>query len=423
MSPALPPPELIVSKQQARRFLLAHHRLLPPRRLQGKQGVLDYVRHVNCIQYDPINVVGNNSHLVLQSRVRGYKREMLNELLYADRALMDGMDKVMSIFPIEDWPYFAHHRAILPPLWGNYGPAKDAFKLVPWVRDQIKERGPLCSTDLEEDTRMTWWLSGSARAARISLDILFEGGEIMVHHKVGTRRYFDLVERVLPKRIVSQPTPHTSPEAYQDWHVLRRVGGLGLAHPRRGGQQWVGIMGKTSARASSVDLGAADRRLLEDGKLVRLGVEGLPKEEFYLRRSDLPVLEAAARKPKGKPGAAFLAALDNFMWDRDLIDMLFDFYYRWEVYVPAPKRKWGYYVLPVLYGDQLVARFDPSFDKLGGVLTIKNWWWQPGVDKKDDAMLTALQDCVQAFCKYLGANEVKLGSSVNRDRFLKKMIS
>lgn len=102
---------IVVDKAQARRFLLGHQHLLPPRKLSGKQGVLDFIRKLNCIQYDPINVVGQNPHLVLQSRVRSYKPAMLNALLYADRALVDGFDKQMAIYPAEDWPDFAYHRS------------------------------------------------------------------------------------------------------------------------------------------------------------------------------------------------------------------------------------------------------------------------------------------------------------------------
>ena len=155
MPPTLPPPELTITRQHARRFLLAHHRLLPPRKLRGKQGVLDYMRHVNCIQYDPINVVGQNPHLVLQSRVKGYKAAMLDEALYSHESTVK------------------------------------AAKLMDWVKREIKTRGPLSSLDLDEETRVEWWLNGTTRAVGIALDILFISGDIVVHHRVGTRRYFE----------------------------------------------------------------------------------------------------------------------------------------------------------------------------------------------------------------------------------------
>lgn len=408
-------PVLAISNEHARRFLVMHHRLAPPRKLQGKQGVLDLVRHLNCIQYDPINVVGQNPHLVLQSRIKGYKPTMLDEVLYSDRKLVDGFDKVMSIYPIEDWAYFKRYRERLGKRYTNHESTASAKKLMKWALAEIKTRGPLSALDLEDDTRMAWWLSNTARSARIALDILFIAGEIVVHHRVGTRRYFDLPERVIPAKLHAAANPHKDHRNYLRWHVLRRVGGLGLASPAGGGEHWGGLDSKGDQKRLALN------ELEHSGEIVRVVVEDQAKQYYYIRRTDLPTLEAAAKPLRGKQGAAFLAPLDNFMWNRDRLEALFDFYYRWEVYVPEAKRQYGYYVLPVLYGDRLIARLDPTFDRAGGAFTIKNWWWQPGVDKKDDAMLGALQDCVAAFAKYLGATGVKLGDAIKRDKTLREV--
>ncbi len=392
--------------------------MAPPRKLLGKQGVIDYVRHVNCIQYDPINVVGQNPHLVLQSRVKDYKPALLDEALYADRKLIDGYDKALSIFPIEDWPYFTRFRKHTGKLFANHQSTAQAAKLMKWVKKEIETRGPLSSLDLEEETRMDWWLSGSARVVRIALDILFTSGEIVIHHRVGTRRYFDLSQRLLPAKYQPDRDFHENARAYVDWHVLRRIGGLGLARYGSAGQwhgfhDWMHIKG-TSRRDST-------SRLLDRGEIVSLAVEGLEKQEVFVRRIDLAELEKSA-PPRGRQGAAFIAPLDNLLWDRDLLEDVFDFYYRWEVYVPEAKRLYGYYVLPVLYGDRLVARLDPAFDRKSKRFIIQNWWWQPGVDKKDEALLHALQDCVKDFVKYLGASEVKLGDRIKSDRLLNKLV-
>jgi len=207
MPPALPPPERTITRQQGRRFLLAHLRLLPPRMLRGEQGVLDFVRHVHCIQYDPINVVGQNTDLVLQSRVRDYTPAMLASLLYRERKLLDGVDKQMSIYPVEDWPYFAISREEMGDKFAHHESTAKAAKLLDWVRDEIRRRGPLSSMDLEDDTRIDWWLANTARAVRIAMDILFVGGETVVHHRVGTRRYFELSQRVLSPRLHQARNP------------------------------------------------------------------------------------------------------------------------------------------------------------------------------------------------------------------------
>src|SRR5215469_11622940 len=150
MPPIAPSPELTVTRHQARRFLLAHHRLLPPRSLRGKHGVLEYVGQVRCIQNDPINIVGQNSHLVLQSRVHGYTPAILDALLYRDRRLLDGMDKQMSIYPVEDWPDLALDRGDRGDSFPRSESTAKAAKLTKWVKREIESRGPLSSLDLED---------------------------------------------------------------------------------------------------------------------------------------------------------------------------------------------------------------------------------------------------------------------------------
>ena len=112
-------PDLALTKAQARRFLLAHQGLWPPHGLRGKEGVLSLVRHLGCIQYDPLNIVGTNPELVLQARVGDFTPALLAELLYQDRALLDGWDKNVSIYAVEDWPYFARRRAGLLRYYGD----------------------------------------------------------------------------------------------------------------------------------------------------------------------------------------------------------------------------------------------------------------------------------------------------------------
>jgi len=260
-------------------------------------------------------------------------------------------------------------------------------------------------------------LSGNTRAVRIALDILFILGDIVVHHRVGTRRYFDLSERVLPKKFHPKEDLHGSKEAYEDWHVLRRIGGTGIIRGQRNSGQWGGIGYKGWG-----GIRAVLARLVEQGEVARVQIEGVAAQDYFLRRADIPALEKAAKSRSAKAGAAFLAPLDNLLWDRDLLEQIFDFFYRWEVYVPESKRKYGYYVLPVLYSDRLVARMDPGFDRASRTFIVQNWWWQPGVDKKDDAMLTALQDCVRDFAKYLGASDVKLGDAIKKNRLMKNVV-
>ena len=137
-----------LTKQQARRFVLAHQGLWPPHELEGKRGVVNYIRRVGCIQFDPLDIVGHNPELVLQARVADFSPEMLQELLYQDRKLLDGWDKVMSIYRVEDWPYFQRQREAER---RSLDKRSQITAILPEVRQVIQEQGHCL--------RLTWiWI-------------------------------------------------------------------------------------------------------------------------------------------------------------------------------------------------------------------------------------------------------------------------
>lgn len=137
------------------------------------------------------------------------------------------------------------------------------------------------------------------------------------------------------------------------------------------------------------------QELVEKGEIVQLSVEDI-KEPFYVAKDHIRFFDADDSKCKVK----FLAPLDNLLWDREMISQLFDFDYRWEVYTPIEKRKYGYYVLPVLYGDRMIARFEPEKVRRNTPLTIKNWWWESGVTITSE-MLEAIDSSIKEFANYL----------------------
>ena len=221
----LPSPSLMISKKHAKRFLLAHQQLWPPRQLKGKTGVLDFVTHVGCIQFDPINVVGRNPDLVLQSRLKDYRPAILEELLYKDRELLDGLDKVQSIYAMSDWACFTRRRNSAVERYSD--PSDPPAAIAPEVIEEIRLKGPLSSLDIKNTDTIDWSWGQHTRLARASLEILNAMGAVGVHHKVNTRRVFDLTERLIPPAILHARDPNQSEEDYQDSHIMRRVAGLG----------------------------------------------------------------------------------------------------------------------------------------------------------------------------------------------------
>ncbi len=396
-----PNPTIKLTRLQARRFLLAHHSLWPPRKLKGKEGALEYVRSVGAIQFDPINVVGRNADLVLQSRIHDYRPEVLHQLLYEDRKLLDGFDKVASIYKTEDWPYFRRRRDRMRAEYGQ--PSNPPMRIADEVLQAIQDEGPKSSIDFKSGERIEWSWGVNTSLPRACLEVLYAMGEVVVDDRVGTRRQFELAERALPSHVFTSNDPNATDEDYQDWHMLRRVGGLGIANPAAG-DWWLGMhQMKTDVRK------VTSQRLLDRGELSSAEIQDVPDRTFFIRSSDLPTLDRIKRGRPPKPQAAIIGALDNLMWDRNMLRWVFEFDYVWEVYKPLAQRRYGYYVLPVLYGDRFVARMDPSFDRERRELTINNWWWEDGIEVSDE-MQAALVGCFQEFVSYLQTDRLLLGT-------------
>ncbi|SET40881.1 winged helix-turn-helix domain-containing protein [Paenibacillus sp. NFR01] len=385
--------DIMLSKSEARTFLAVYHGLHGEYELEGKEGIMAYIRRVGCIQYDPLNVVGMNAELVLQSRIKNFDRRMLSELLYADRRLIDYWDKNMAIFPVEDWPYFYRRRA-LHQGWCDANP-----EAAERTRAEIELRGPLCSGDLDDNEKVEWaW--GPTRMSRAALEGMYHAGHLGVHHKSGTRKYYDLASRLLPEGVYGKPDPFKTDEDFYAWSVLRRIGSVGLLW-NKPSDAWLGINGLKTAQRM-----AAFAALLADGAITEVQVEDWP-QPLYLRTRDLAVLERSLSLRTDTAAipsrASVLAPLDNLLWDRKLILELFGFEYRWEVYKPVPERKWGYYVLPVLYGDRLIARFEPAKQRGKAPLRILKWWWEEDA-VADEATRAAVIAALERFAAYLGTH-------------------
>ena len=390
---------LTLTKQQARRFVLAHQGLWPPYQLKGKAGVLEYIHRVGCIQFDPLNIVGRNPELVLQARVSGFQPVMLQELLYKDRKLLDGWDKNMSIYGVEDWPYFHRRREAAT---RNPGRSPEPVRsILPQVRQALEERGPLSSIDLDFNQTVDWsW--APTRLARAALESMYWCGELVVHHKVNTRKVYDFASRHLSDDLLSASDPNETEKQFHDWYVLRRIGGVGLLWDKSS-DAWLGIPGiKSKERKAGVS------RLLKQGKVIEVGMDGL-KLPLYMRSEDEMLLNKTLDSGTPLSRAVIIAPLDNLLWDRRFVEELFDFTYIWEVYKPVAERRYGYYVLPILYGDRFVARFEPGQDKKNGTLIIKKWWWEPGV-KQSERMQSDLIHCIERFLNFLGADNLRIES-------------
>lgn len=227
-----------VTNEQARQFILLKQGLLGPHRFIAKDGAYQYVRQAGCIQYDPVDVCGKNAELTLQSRVKGFRKKMLESLLYRDRLLVDYSDKELSIWPCEDWPYFSGYRERSIAHGNSFAgiPELEAVAV-----EYIRKHGPVSSDTLPVEGTIFWhssmhwsghWEKDSL-AARSVLEQLYTDGVLLIHHKTGSRKFYDLAEKYLPADLLSAPNPCPDEESFLDWRVLRRIGAVGMLWNRR----------------------------------------------------------------------------------------------------------------------------------------------------------------------------------------------
>jgi uncharacterized protein len=390
-----------ITREQARQFLLVYQGLGLSRPASGKAAVLKHFERVGSIQYDPLNLVGPNPYLVLQSRIHGFKQQLLDELLYVDRVLVDGWDKNMCIYSAGDWPYFRRYRERAREHYGERVAAA-----LPSIRAEIQNRGPLDSDDLDHDEKVDWpW--GPTRTARAALEGMYFWGELIVHSRTGSRKSYDFAHKYLPASLLDTPEPHAEDPEYFAWHVKRRIGAVGLLW-NKPGDAWLGIRGLLTAQRN-----AAIELLRKRGDITQVAVSGLAPE-FFVRTEDVPLLlEVTSGRAEQPQRAEFIAPLDNLIWDRKLIEALFDFKYTWEVYKPAEQRQYGYYVLPVLMGDRFIGRIEPRYSKKTGRLSVLGWWPEPGF-LPDAAGRKQLRDCFARFAGYLGASGVDIEPGTGR---------
>lgn len=246
------------------------------------------------------------------------------------------------------------------------------------IMETISSHGPLCSGNLELAEKVEWYWS-DARLSRAALEHMYFSGELAIHHKKGTIKYYDLAENCIPAQFLTQPDPYPEDREHHAWQVLRRIGSVGLLW-NRASDAWLGISGlKTKERNESFDW------LLSKNRIVPVQVEEIP-HTLYCRAEDVELLCYIKTKPRLKRRCEFIAPLDNLMWDRNLIKAIFDFAYKWEIYTPKEERKYGYYVLPILYGDRFVGRIEAVYSKKEKRLDVRNIWYEPGIRQSADIL-------------------------------------
>jgi len=386
-----------VTAEAARRFLVSRHLLAPARSVAGGlDGVLEVFRRLGgAVQFDPAAVAGRNHDLVLHARVAGYEPAWC-DVLYERREIFEATNKALSFVLTSEFPWFRH-------IFGRKGPRFHAAALADnaavaeRVLERIRAEGPLSSRDFEREPGATKnWFGLPENAVRSVLEAYTATGVVGLARRDGNLRYYDLLERLLPADVLARDVP----EREQLLHKL-------LSRYRAHGLLGAGGAGGTFDRiASPPRRRALQQELVEAGALVPVAVEGLRATRFVLSE-ELPLLEAP---PEPVPSVAFIAPFDPLLWDTALLAGLFGFEYAWEGFFPPAKRRFGYYVLPIVFGDRFIGRIEPRIDRDDGVVHVLGLWWEDGASPRcGDGFVDAMREALAAYARFAGAGRLEWG--------------
>ncbi|HOU11832.1 MAG TPA: crosslink repair DNA glycosylase YcaQ family protein [Anaerolineae bacterium] len=375
-----------ISLATARQLALRAHGLdggwiLPP----GKEGAAQIIERLGYVQIDTIHIIQRAHHHTLWTRFPQYAPEMLDDLLAKDRRVFEWWTHAMAYIPMRDYRFYAPRMGYYA-LWGRQREWLIEYAdVIAHVKERIRAEGPLGASDFEhpQNTTNGWW---DWKPAKQALEILASMGELMVTKRHNFQRIFDLTERVLPPDVDTTPPTDEELQRFIVRFALNTGGVL-----RQSEVQW-------SRRKADP---AALQAMVETGEVTAFEVEGLNGEPCYAL-SD--VFEAVTQSPNGEPHLHILSPFDNLIIDRRWLKAFFDgFEYTIECYVPEAKRKYGYFVLPILWGDRFVARLDSKADRKPKTFVIKRLLFEPGFAEYD-AVLLALVEKLRAFAAFNGCD-------------------
>jgi uncharacterized protein YcaQ len=394
-----------VTAEAARRFLVARHFLAPARSVAGGlDGVLKVFRRLGSIQFDPIAVAGRNHDLVLHARVAGYEPAWC-DVLYERREIFETTNKALSFVPMRDFPWFRQNSGRKGRRFHAAALADNAT-VAERVLERISAEGPLSSRDFERETGPTKdWFGMPENAVRAVLEAYTVQGVVGLAWRDRNVRYYDLLERLLPSEVLAQEVPlrdqlrHKLLSRYQA-HGLLAAGGAG---------------GTFARIADPPNRRALHKELVELGALLAVDVEGVRGTRFVLAE-ELALLQAA---PEPTPSVAFIPPFDSFLWDTTFLANLFGFEYVWEGFFPPAKRRWGYYVLPIVFGDRFVGRIEPRIERGEGVAQILDVWWEEGFEpSRADGFVEAMRNALDAYLRFARAERLEWAAHLGREKRL-----
>lgn len=387
----------IASSAAQRLFLGAQGLLDDPARRATSASLQKLIERLGFVQVDTINVVARAHDLTLFSRLDGYRPEQLRKLIETKGHLFEHWTHDASVIPTAWFPHWKprfardRERIHVHAWWQYHFRGTDGARVVKDVKARIEQEGPLKSSDFEHpEKRGPWWGWKPQKAA---LDFLWRSGELMIPRREGFQKVYDLTERVLPDHHAC-PCPESA--EHVEWACASAAERLWIFTPKELADFWSAIEAPEAKGWCATATKA--------GRLVAVHVEGADGEirpAFALADWEARL----AKLPEPPERTRLLCPFDPILRDRTRALRRFGFDYRFEAFVPGPKRQYGYFVLPILEGDHLVGRLDAKVHRDRGLLEIKGLWWEPGV-KATRARRRGLDEALERLAAFVGAGGI-----------------
>ena len=384
-----------LSAAEARRIALVAQGFGRPRPSSAGTRQLNLaIARMGTLQIDSVNVFARSHYMPLFSRVGAYDTAALDQLLFSPRApYVEYWAHVASFIPAADWSLF---RFRMDDMRARYGGRADSWyasnrEIVDWVRAELAARGPLRPAQIEHDAkearRGPWW---DWDVVKNALEYLWLFGEVAIAGRRGFERRYGLAEQVIPSHVLASPVDRD--DAVRE--LVRRASvAYGIATASDLADYWR-IRDRRRIVAAIADLESSGE--LGQVEVAGWTSAGRPAKAWVHRDATLP---------RRVDAAAILTPFDPVVWFRERAERLFDFEYRIEIYTPAPKRRFGYYSLPVLIGDDLVGRVDLKADRASSTLLVQSAWWEHG--RPTDAA-SRLADELRLAARWQGLDDISI---------------
>ncbi len=390
-----------ISKKQARKIILQSQLLANNHKQKAEGNLLSIIDSLGYVQIDTISVINRAHHHILRTRDSSYKEADLHSLQTKQRAVFEYWGHAMSYLPIKDYRYYLPKmRKFENPSsnWGNMMLQKgqDAMQM---VIDRIKAEGPLSAKDFKTDKIKggAWW---DWKPAKIALELLFWKGNLMINERKNFQKYYDLKERVLPDDI---DTTYPSDDELSEFLIFKALTALGVSSEKeiRKFLQPGTIRDADIQMIGSEKVKTKLKQLQEDKKIIPLKIEN-NKTIYYMLKEKQDILDLSLSNSQK---IHLLSPFDGLIIQRERVKTFFDFDYSIECYVPEPKRKYGYFVLPILWKDKLIGRIDPKADRKNKTLIINNLYFEPSFKEIDD-FLPLLKNKLTEFATFNGCEKL-----------------